>query len=89
MQLLLKIKGVFFLNKLYKRLYYNFIVMDKPTVKVIKVKEELDPLYNIKGFLIINSFYFFNISFILFYNNNKFKVLYIFYLKFIFFNINL
>ena len=62
MQSLLKIKGVFFLGKLYKRLYYNFIVIDKPIVKIIKLKKGLNPLYDIRGFLVINGFYFLNIN---------------------------
>ena len=63
--------------------------MDKPIIKIIKAKKGLDPLYGIKGFLVINSFYFFSINFNFFYSNNKPKVLYIFYPKFIFLNINL
>ena len=58
-------------------------------VKVIKVKKRLDPLYSIKGFLVADNFHFFNINLNFFYNNNKPKVLYIFYPKYIFFNINL
>ena len=56
--------------------------MDELIVKVIKAKKELNPLYSIRKFLVVNSFYFF-------YSNDKPKVLYIFYPKFIFFNINL
>ena len=63
--------------------------MDKLTVKIIKVKERLNPLYSIKGFLVTNNFHFFNINFNSFYSNNKPKILYIFYPKFIFLNINL
>ena len=63
--------------------------MDKLIVEVIKAKEGLNPLYNIRGFLIANSFYFFSVNFNAFYNNNKLKILYIFYPKFAFFNINL
>ena len=63
--------------------------MDKLIVKIIKAKKGLDPLYSIRGFLVINSFYFFKINFNSFYSNNKSKALCIFYPKFIFFNINL
>ena len=63
--------------------------MDKLIIKTIKAKKGLDPLYSIKGFLVINSFYFFSINFNLFYNNNKPNILCIFYPKYIFFNINL
>ena len=63
--------------------------MDKLIIEIIKVKEGLDPLYSIRGFLITDNFYFFNINFNFFYSNNKPKVLYIFYPKFIFFNIDL
>ena len=59
--------------------------MDKLIVKVIKAKKGLDPLYSIRGFLVIDSFYLFRINLNSFYNNNKPKVLYIFYPKFAFF----
>ena len=53
--------------------------MDKPIVKIIKAKKGLNPLYSIRGFLVADSFHFFNINFNSFYSNNKPKVLYIFY----------
>ena len=37
--------------------------MDKLIVKVIKAKKGLDPLYSIRGFLVADNFYFFNINF--------------------------
>ena len=63
--------------------------MDKLIVKVIKAEKGLNPLYSIRGFLVINSFHLFNININSFYSNNKPKVLYIFNPKFIFLNINL
>jgi len=74
---------------LYKRLYYNSIVIDKPIVEVIKTKKGLDPFYGIRGFLVIDCFNLFRIDFNSFYSNNKPKVLYTLYSKFIFLNINL
>jgi len=74
---------------LYKRLYYNFIVINKLIIEVIKAKKGLDPFYSIKEFLVINFLNFFRVNFNPFYTNNKPKVLYIFYSEFIFFNINL
>jgi len=74
---------------LYKRLYYNSIVMDKLIVEVIKTKEGLDPFYGIRGFLVADYFNLFRIDLNSFYSNNKPKVLYTLYLKFIFLNINL
>ena len=63
--------------------------MDKLIVEVIKAKKGLDPLYSIKGFLVINSFHLLSVNFDSFYNNNKPKVLYIFYSKFAFFDVSL
>jgi hypothetical protein len=63
--------------------------MDKLIIKVIKVKEGLDPLYSIRGFLVADSFYLLSINFNSFYSNNKPKVLYIFYPKFIFLDVDL
>jgi hypothetical protein len=57
---------VFFLSKLYKRLNYNIIVIDKPIIKVIKIKERLDPFYSIRGLLVINYFNFLGLILILF-----------------------
>ena len=74
---------------MYKRLYYNSIVIDKLIVEVIKTKEGLDPFYGIRGFLVIDYLNLFRINLNSLYSNNKPKVLYILYPKFIFFNINL
>ena len=63
--------------------------MNKLIIEVIKAKKGLDPLYNIRGFSVIDNFYFFKINLNFFYSNNKPKLLYIFYPKFIFLNINL
>jgi hypothetical protein len=65
------------------------MVINEPIVEVIKAKEGLDPLYSIRGFLVVDSFHFLSINFNSFCCNNKLKVLYIFYLKFIFLDINL
>jgi hypothetical protein len=74
---------------LYKRLSYNSIVIDKLVVEVIKAKEGLDPFYSTRGFLVTDYFDLLRINLNSFYSNNKPKVLYIFYSKFIFLNINL
>jgi hypothetical protein len=74
---------------LYKRLYYNSIVTDKLIVEVIKTKEGLDPFYSIRGFLVTDYFNLFRVNFNFFCSNNKPKVLYTLYPKFIFLNINL
>jgi len=63
--------------------------MDKQIVEIIKAKKGLDPLYSIRGFLVINCLNLLKINFNSFYTNNKPKVLYAFYSKFIFLNINL
>jgi len=63
--------------------------MDKLIVEIIKAKKGLDALYSIRGFLVTNYLNFFRINFNFFYTNNKPKVLYTFYSKFIFLNINL
>ena len=44
------------MGKLYKRLSYNSIVIDKLVVEVIKAKEGLDPFYSIRGFLVTDCF---------------------------------
>ena len=67
-------------------LCYNFIVINKLVVEVIKAKKGLDLFYYIRGFPITNNF---RIDFNPFYANNKSKVLYTFYFKFTFFNVNL
>ncbi len=63
--------------------------MDKLTVEVTKTKEGLNLFYSIRGFLVIDYFNLFRIDFNSFYSNNKPKVLYTLYPKFIFLNINL
>jgi len=63
--------------------------MDKLVVEVIKPKKGLDPFYGIRGFLVIDCFNLLRINLNSFYSNNKPKVLYTFYSKFIFLNINL
>ena len=77
------------MGKLYKKLNHNSIVIDKLIIEVIKVKEGLDVFYNIKGLLVVNYFNFFRVNFNPIYTNNKPKVFYIFYSKYIFFNISL
>jgi len=77
------------LGKLYKRLYYYSIVIDKAVIEVIEAKEGLDPFYSIRGFLVIDYFNLLRVNLNSFYTNNKPKVLYSFYPKLIFLNINL
>jgi hypothetical protein len=74
---------------LYKRLCYNSIVIDKAVIEITKAKEGLDPLYSIRGLLAIDSFNLLRVNFNPIYTYNKPKVLYIFYPKFIFLNIDL
>jgi len=74
---------------LYKRLSYDFIVTDKLIVEIIKAKKGLDSFYSIKGFLVMDCLNLLWVNFNSFYTNNKPKVLYAFYSKFIFFDINL
>ena len=74
---------------MYKRLYYNSIVIDKLLVEVIEAKEGLDPLYGIRGLPVTDYFNLLRVNFNPIYTYNKPKVLYIFYPKFIFLNINL
>ena len=74
---------------MYKRLSYNSIVTDKLVVEVIKAKEELDPFYSIRGFLVIDYLNLLRVNLNSFRTNNKPKVLYSFYPKLIFLNINL
>ena len=73
----------------YKRLYYNFIVADKLVIEIIKTKEGLDPLYSIRGFLVIDYVNLLRVNFNSIYTYYKPKALYMFYPKFIFPNINL
>jgi len=63
--------------------------MDKTAIEVIEAKEELDPLYSIRGFLVMDCFNLLRVNLNSFYTNNKPEVLYLFYPKLIFFNINL
>jgi hypothetical protein len=63
--------------------------MDKLAVEVIEAKEGLDPFYSIRGLLVIDCFNLFRVNFNPIRTYNKPKVLYIFYSKFIFLNINL
>ena len=74
---------------MYKGPSYNSIVIDKLAVEVIKAKKGLDPFYGIRGSLVIDYFNLLKIDLNSFYSNNKPKVLYIFYSKFIFLNIYL
>jgi hypothetical protein len=74
---------------LYKRLYYNSIIINKPAVEVTKAKEGLDPFYGIRGFPVADCFNLLRVNFNSFYTNDKPKVLYTFYSKFVFLNIDL
>jgi len=62
---------------LYKRLNYNFIVINKLTVEVIKAKKGLDTLYYIKGLLIINGLNFLGLILILSILTINLNILYI------------
>jgi hypothetical protein len=74
---------------LYKRLSYNSIVIDKLAIEIIKAKEGLDPLYSTRGLLAIDCFNLLRVNFNPIYTYNKPEVLYTFYPKFTFLNINL
>jgi len=74
---------------LYKRFYYNSVVIDKPVIEVIKAKEELNFFYYIRGLLVIDYLYLFRVDLNFFYSYDKPKVFYIFYPKLTFLNINL
>ena len=63
--------------------------MDKLVVEVIKTKKGLDPFYSIRGFIVIDYFNLFRINFNSFRSYNKPEVLYTFYPKLVFLNINL
>jgi len=63
--------------------------MDKLVVKVIKAKKGLDTLYYIRGLPVTDSLNLFKVDFNSVYAYNKPKILYIFYPKYIFFNIYL
>jgi len=74
---------------LYKRFYYNSIIIDKPVVEVIKAKEGLDPFYYIRGLLVTDYLYLLKVNLNFFYSYNKPKVFYTFNPKLAFLNINL
>ena len=74
---------------MYKRLYYYSIVIDKVVIEVIEAKEGLDPFYGVRGFLVTDYFNLLRVNLNSFRTNDKPKVLYLFYPKFIFLNINL
>ena len=78
-----------FPGKLYKGLCYNSIVTDKLVVEVIKTKKGLNPFYSVKGLLVTDYFNLFRVNFNPFCINDKPEVLYTFYPKFVFLNINL
>ena len=63
--------------------------MDKTAIEVIEAKEGLDPLYGIRGFLVTNCFNLLRVNLNSFRTNNEPKVLYLFYPKLIFLNIDL
>jgi len=65
------------------------MVIDKLIVEVIEAEKRLDAFYNIRVFLVIYRLNLFRVNFNSFYTNNKPKVLYLFYSKFVFLNINL
>jgi len=73
---------------LYKRLSYNSIIVDKLIVEIIKAKKGLDTFYSIRRFLVIDCFNLLRINFNSFYTNNKPKVLYVFYFKYIFYSLS-
>ena len=58
-------------------------------IEVIEVKEGLDPFYGVRGFLAMDYFNLLRVNLNSFYTNDKPKVLYLFYPKLIFLNINL
>ena len=74
---------------MYKRLSYNSIVTDKPTIEVIESKERLDPFYSTRGLLVLDYFNLLRVNFNPVRTYNKPKVLYTFYPKFVFLNIGL
>jgi len=58
-------------------------------VEITEAKKGLDTFYSIRRFPVIYYLYLLRVNFNFFYANNKPKVLYLFYSKFIFLNINL
>jgi len=63
--------------------------MDKLIVEVTEAKKGLDFFYSIRGFLVIYRLNLLRVNFNSFHTNNESKVLYLFYSKFAFLNINL
>jgi len=63
--------------------------MDKLIVEIIKAKKGLGPFYSIRGLLVMDCLNLLRVNFNPFYANNEPKVLYAFYSKFTFLNINL
>ena len=74
---------------MYKRLCYNFVVVDKSAIEIIKPKKGLDPLYSVRGLLVVDYVNLLRVDFNPIYTYYKPKILYTFYPKFIFLNINL
>ena len=68
---------------------YNSIVTDKLVVEVIKAKKGLNSFYRIKGLLVTDCLYLLRVNLNSFYSHDKPKVLYMFYPKLVFLNINL
>jgi len=63
--------------------------MDKLVVEIIKTQKGLDPLYSIRGLLVADYVNLLRVNFNPIYTHYKPEVLYAFYPKFIFLNINL
>jgi len=63
--------------------------MDKLAVEIIKTQKGLDPLYSARGLLVMDYVNLFRVDFDSIRTYYKPKVLYTFYPKFIFLNINL
>jgi len=63
--------------------------MDKSAVEIIKTQEGLDPLYSARGLLVADCVNLLRVNFNPIYTHYKPKVLYAFYPKFTFFDINL
>jgi len=63
--------------------------MDKLVVEITKTQKGLDPLYSIRGLLVTDCVNLLRVDFNPIHTYYKPEVLYAFYPKFIFFNINL
>ena len=74
---------------MYKRFCYNSVVADKLVVEVIKAKEGLASFYYIRGLLVADYLYLLRVNLKSFRSYDKPKVLYTFYPKLVFLNINL